>query len=69
MPRVTKFTGLPVKREMADPDHADNCAARQAGLLKGQLSWVSGAFTPMTDTELADFYGVDKLGNRLAKKP
>jgi len=29
--------------------------ARVAGLLKGQVHWEPGAFTPMTDEEVAEF--------------
>lgn len=31
--------------------------ARKAGLLKGRVSWVAGAFDPMTDDEVAAFDG------------
>lgn len=30
---------------------------RRAGLLKGRVSWEAGAFAPMTDAEVAEFFG------------
>ena len=39
------------------PPHPDAGSSRQAGLLKGRVSWAPGAFAPMTAAEVAGFYG------------